>query len=157
MSKCTPDATRQKISDSMRRHGGYVGRKATPTYSSWSAMRNRCLNPNHPGFKNYGGRGITVCERWSDFALFLADMGERPAGLQLDRIDNSKGYSPDNCRWTTQAENLNNRRSNVMLEFAGQRLNVTQAAKLRGINPVTLRLRLRRGWSLDRALVPPCA
>lgn len=81
----------------------------SPTWISWTSAKSRCFNPNAAGYASYGGRGITVCARWLDFANFLADMGERPEGTSLDRIDGTKGYEPGNCRWATRAQQSRNR------------------------------------------------
>lgn len=94
-----------------RKHGHYRQGRGSRTYESWGAMKQRCLNPNHHAYASYGGRGITVCDRWCDsFENFLADMGERPVGKTLERLDNEAGYTPENCCWATQAEQSQNRR-----------------------------------------------
>lgn len=94
--------------DNRKKHG----MTETPEYNCWKALKNRCLNPKNIQYKNYGGRGITVCERWLNFINFYEDMGNRPEGCQIDRIDNNKGYCKENCRWTTNKINNRNRRNN---------------------------------------------
>lgn len=94
------------------RHGHAVGHKQSRTYKTWSLMLNRCLNPRYRKYKDYGGRGITVCQSWQDsFENFLADMGERPAGCTIDRKDNDGNYEPGNSRWATAAVQNKNRRT----------------------------------------------
>jgi hypothetical protein len=88
------------------RHGGW----GSPEYWCWHAMLQRCNNPRNPGYKNYGDRGIKVCKRWHRFEHFYSDMGDRPAGLSIDRIDNDGDYKPSNCRWATQAQQHSNKR-----------------------------------------------
>ena len=87
------------------------GRSRDRIYMVWNSMIQRCVNPRHRRYADYGGRGITVCDRWMKFENFLADMGEKPDGLTLDRIDNGRGYEPENCRWATYSQQNKNRRS----------------------------------------------
>jgi len=113
-------------------------------YRRWSDMRYRCSNPNFAVYKNYGGRGITVCDRWQIFANFYADMFPNYAkGMQLDRIDNSKGYSPENCRWVTSKQNNRNRRSNVWVETPDGPMVMSAAAERYNIRPDTLWHRIK--------------
>lgn len=134
------------------RHGHVIGRKRSSTHYSWTNMVARCTNPNRQDFKHYGGRGITVCERWrNSFADFLADMGEKPAGTSLDRIDNERGYEPGNCRWATRTEQMQNTRTNRQITFGGETLTLGAWARRIGINHESLRARLQN-WPLERAL-----
>lgn len=96
------------------KHGHAVGGKESRTYSSWRSMLKRCYDPRSNGYERWGGRGIAVCDSWREsFANFLADMGERPEGMTLDRIDNDRNYEPDNCRWATWSEQRRNQRRAV--------------------------------------------
>jgi hypothetical protein len=127
----------------------------TPVWHAWQAMIQRCENPKDSAYKNYGGRGITVCNEWHEFAKFIADMGMRPKGFQLDREDNDLGYSKGNCRWITAKQNLNNRRDNRIIEFEGNSRTIAQWADALGMNYRTLNNRLNRGWPVERALTEP--
>ncbi len=102
--------SRETVGERAFKHGHTVN-GYSPTYSSWLSMNTRCNNPNNPNYPFYGGRGITICDRWRSFDLFLKDMGERPSlSLSLDRINNDLGYSPDNCRWADQKTQVRNSR-----------------------------------------------
>jgi hypothetical protein len=131
------------------------GRSRTHAYRAWQGMLQRCENPNMAKFSHYGGRGITVCERWHDYANFLADMGDRPIGYTIDRIDNNGNYEPGNCRWATYGEQNNNNRRNHLLTLNGQTHTVTEWAAITGIGRPTLFARIRYGWSDERILTEP--
>lgn len=133
------------------------GRSKRPEYPIWNAMLQRCSNKNNIAYHNYGGRGITVCKKWHDFNSFYADMGPRPnARAQIDRIDNSKGYEPENCRWTTIIENQRNTRRNAKLTFDGKTLTIAEWAEITGLPYHTIYLRVkRRGWYVEDALTIP--
>ena len=126
------------------------GMSSTPIYNTWSNLKNRCLNPNSNHFKNYGGRGITVCDEWKDdFQAFYAYVSKLPHfgedGYSLDRIDNNKGYEPDNVRWADRKTQNRNKRSNICVEYEGKKMTLADAAELSGIEHITLFYRYRAG------------
>lgn len=134
----------------------------SPTYQTWVDMRRRCEQPQNKNFARYGGRGITVCERWrQSFEAFVADMGIRPDGKSLDRKNGYGPYSPDNCRWATQSEQQNNRCSNRPVTWRGETHNLGIWAVKVGLSPSTLRQRLGYvsagipGWTLDECMTRP--
>lgn len=133
------------------------GRTNTPEHVTWSSMLKRCTNPNDRGYSNYGGRGISVCDRWkTSFENFYADMGPRPSNVHsIDRRDNNGNYEPDNCHWATKDEQVNNKRTNYIVYYKDKRYTVSQLAKEFGIAYETLRGRLHAGWSVERAVETP--
>lgn len=131
------------------------GMTRTPTWRSWSSMMTRCYNENHKGFKYWGGRGITVCDRWKNFENFLADMGSRPAGNSIDRIDNDSGYEPSNCRWATAAQQLSNTRKSRLITWGGETLCISAWARKLGMTPRQLHGRINAGWTIEEAFTKP--
>lgn len=131
-----------------------------PEFKMWMSMRRRCTDHKAPNFPIYGGRGISVCDRWmASFTDFLSDMGARPSSVhQIDRIDVNGNYEPGNCRWVTAKEQGRNRRNNHVVEAFGHRRTISEWAEITGISKVTLRSRLTKyGWSAERAVSTPPA
>ncbi len=138
------------LRDTMRKHGQTGG----PEYRAWRHILDRCRNPKSQEWHNYGARGIGVHEGWlRDFGAFMAHVGPRPsANHQIDRIDNDRGYEPGNVRWVTRSENCRNTRVNRVVEFRGKRMTLAEAIELSDVHPATVRTRIFKGWSVERAL-----
>ena len=134
------------------RHGDPLGGKSYvtkelrlhPAYGRWDAMMQRCYNKNNRWFLNYGGRGIEVCERWHKSENFIADMGVPPKGMTLDRIDNDKGYSPENCKWSTRKEQMNNTSKTIKFHFKNEEHTITSFCEKYKLKRSTVDMRLRR-------------
>jgi hypothetical protein len=122
------------------------GRSATAEYKSWLSMLHRCYRIDDKKFYLYGGRGITVCERWQDFLNFAEDMGPRPAKCSLDRIDSNGNYEPGNCRWADIFTQNRNKRTNVRVVYAGKEMALSEAARAAGLKPATVHNRRFNGW-----------
>jgi hypothetical protein len=119
-------------------------------------MIARCTNPDHDGFANYGGRGITVCDEWKFYEGFYRDMGERPRGLTIERVNNELGYSKENCRWATIVEQSRNKRNNIILTSGGRSMLLIDWAAEIGVDAKTLYRRVKVGWSDEAVLAPLC-
>lgn len=137
-----------KVRRNQLRHGMHM----TRVYRIWAGMKSRCQNANHHAYADYGGRGIKVCEQWQVFENFLRDMGEPPAGASIDRTNNDGDYEPGNCAWVTPKEQNNNRRSTNTYEIAGRVMTLDEIAVERSLSVSLLKARLRRGWSIEKAI-----
>ncbi|MEL7495495.1 MAG: hypothetical protein AAGJ95_16245 [Cyanobacteria bacterium J06554_11] len=142
----------ERLTAAIAKHGKHKSR----AYKAWEGFKQRCFNSNNPEYHNYGGRGITVCDRWLEFAAFYADMGEPPSAKHsIDRIDNEGNYEPGNCRWATPTEQARNRRVNHAIEYKGETKCMTEWAEHLGMPITTLRGRLRTGWTVEDAFEIP--
>lgn len=150
--KSTTERRRHKVPE----HHGMTG---TSLRGVWASMIGRCRHPSHSGWKFYGARGITVCQRWQDsFLAFVEDMGPRPDGCTIERIDNDGPYSPENCRWATKHEQMRNKRNNRKITFAGKTQIAADWEKETGIPERLINQRMRvLGWTAERALTTPVA
>lgn len=134
------------------------GASKTTEYRVWKWMRQRCYTTSSTAYPNYGGRGIKVCDRWSGpdgFQNFLSDMGPRPSSKHtIERIDNDKDYSPDNCKWATHEEQSRNHRRTHFLTYQGETLCILDWSIKTGISRATIYYRLRLGWPIEKVLTP---
>lgn len=124
-------------------------------YWIWGAMMQRCENPKSPQYKDYGGRGIKVCERWRKSKNFLADMSPRPKGSLLDRKENNEGYSPENCVWTTRKQQNSNRRNCIYVIHENERVTLKEKCRRLGVSYRPIAKRIQKGWSIEKTFRIP--
>lgn len=136
------------------KHGHVRQEHKAREWKIWTGMRKRCENPRYKGFMDYGGRGITICDRWKDYRNFIEDMGPCPPGFTLERKDNEQGYSKENCKWATPKEQARNRRNTHLIEINGTSKPVATWAEESGLNRGTIIRRAGKGWPQDRILSP---
>lgn len=149
-------ASNQSRDRTIHGHSHSGDRPASPTYNSWAAMLDRCLKPRHKSYKDYGGRGISVCDRWvRSFEAFLEDMGIRPESATIGRKNNEGNYCKENCQWETMNQQMRNRRDNRMLQMGGITKTMVDWAEETGIAQDTIGHRLGAGWSVEKALTHP--
>lgn len=144
---------KEKAAEAQNKHGMYN----TRIYRIWSSMKTRCTNDNYSESKHYKDRGISLCKDWESFERFYlwATKSGYEEGLTIDRIDNNKGYSPDNCRWSTPTEQAFNRRSNLIVEYKGERKPLKQFSYELGFNYHMVWKRIKSGWDIARAIETP--
>lgn len=154
---CIANNRREQFLTIQSRSGNKThGLTRTPEHGVWTAMLRRCRNLNCAEYASYGGRGITICERWLQFANFMSDMGPRPTSRHtIERVDNSRGYDPDNCVWATFIEQARNRRNNLIVEAFGRSQCLAAWAEESAIQYHTIKARLRHGWPAEKALTHP--
>ncbi len=145
-------ARSERLGNRARSHGKHTHH----LYRTWLAMHDRCRRSNHDHFHRYGGRGISVCDRWNDFANFLEDMENLwQPGLTLDRLDNEADYSPENCRWATKKEQARNKSTCVYITYNGETLTGAEWAERLGITPTAFYIRTSKGWPLQKVMQGP--
>jgi len=145
---------RDRVAETFTTHGHTRKRTISREYAVWINMYQRCTNPKHPSFADYGARGINVCESWRKFENFLSDMGERPPDTTLDRIDNDGNYEPTNCRWANVNTQARNRRTSRFIRCNGNLITIAEAAEQTGLSKDTIYMRIHRGWPENEWLIP---
>lgn len=145
---------RKEVTSKLNKKHGQAG---TRLHHIWIGMKQRCSNPKHKSYADYGGRGIKVCAEWEDFKNFYgwAINNGYQDGLEIDRIDNNEDYRPDNCRWVTRKVNSRNRRSNALFRYKGKTMTMIELAEIAGISKRAMQHRIKRGWSIKRAVETP--
>ncbi len=148
---------RERTSTANFRHGhGKLNGRPTVEYSTWLGMKKRCYDKNDQAYKNYGGRGITICDRWiHSFQNFFEDMGPKPIGLTIERKNNALGYCKENCVWDTPVVQANNKRNNIRITCFGKTMNLGQWSAEVGIHRETLVGRIKHGWPAELMLTQP--
>jgi hypothetical protein len=138
------------------KHGYCFRGRIRREYASYHQMIRRCYEPKHNRFHRYGGRGITVCDRWRySFQNFIADMGQCPVGLSLERVDKDGNYEPGNCKWATRIEQANNRHTNRLISYNGKMQSLAMICRECGVRYGRIVQRLKRGWSIEKSLLIP--
>ena len=145
---------RKSIPELQKNHGNIADIQRRKTFNTWRGMKSRCKNPNDTHWHIYGAKGITVCEKWQQFSGFLEDMGLRPEGMSLDRIDNNGNYEPGNCRWATPGQQSRNTERNIWLEWRGERKTFKDWAIELGLYERGLEFRIEK-WGLEKAMTTP--
>jgi hypothetical protein len=146
---------KQRLRETHTHHGHTRQGFTSSIYNAWKNMMRRCGTPSNAEFHNYGQRGIFVCDKWKQFSGFLEDMGEKPIGLTLGRIDNNGPYSKENCRWETVEQQSNNKRSNHPITLNGETKTISEWARMYRINRAAVGSRIRIGWDPLKALTTP--
>ena len=151
---CLAQEFMDNIGERSIKHGHIKNSIKSPTYSSWESMWARVNQKNKKRYKDYGGRGITIEERWKDFSLFLLDMGERPEGKTLDRKDNNKGYSIENCKWSSLKEQGRNKRNNNIINYQGREITMVELSETLEVDYEKLRYRITtKGMNIEDAVM----
>jgi len=139
------------LGNRVRTHGA----KGTPEYKTWLAMNARCNNPNTSNYDHYGGRGVLVCDRWTNFENFYQDMGPRPEGTTIDRENSNGNYEPGNCRWATSTEQARNKRNTRLLMVDGKQVPLVEECEKLGVSSQLVYRRMKRGMSFEKAVNKP--